>query len=461
MRWVKFQFDRRMVAVTTAALVTAGVGVGVLGMQSASAASGCSVNYTVSSQWQGGFGASITVTNYGATINGWKLSWTFPAGQTVSQMWNGAFTQSGSQVTASNISWNGTIGSGASINFGFNGAWNGSNPVPSVFTLNGSNCTGPATDVSASASSPSTAPSSPASPSASPSRPASPSASVSPSASAPASPSSSAATSPLIDINVQVTREAAYGTNNVYTVFRPSDPASVGRALPVLAFGNGACAHTDINEVIQALSFVAAHGFVVVDTGSVSGASNGVSSGSPIPSLLTDAISWAQKENARTGAALYQRLDLTKIATAGHSCGGLEALVAGEDSRVKSVVSMDSGFFADGSFGYQRSEVNKLHTPVMFMDGGSSDIAYDNARANYDLVKVPAVLAEQSQAGHSGYIQGVRNGGSDRTMMTEGFTTVIQFLDFTLYGNASARSFILGSSGLATKPYWTVKNKNF
>jgi predicted alpha/beta-hydrolase family hydrolase len=236
-------------------------------------------------------------------------------------------------------------------------------------------------------------------------------------------------------------------------VFRPTNPAAVGHPMPVVAFGNGACAHTNNNEVIGALTFIASHGFVVVDIGSVNNTSNGLSSGSPMPSLLTDAISWAERENARGGAALYQRLDLAKVAVAGHSCGGLEALVAAEDARVKSVVSLDSGFFSDGSFGYPRSELSKLHTPALFMDGGPSDIAYDNTRANYNLATVPSVLAEQSQAGHTGFIFG--------SQMNEGMTVVVQFLDFTLNGTASARSYILGPGGLATRPNWTVQSKNF
>ena len=153
------------------------------------------------------------------------------------------------------------------------------------------------------------------------------------------------------------------------------------------------------------------------------------------------------------GAALYQRLDLSRVATAGHSCGGLEALVAGADSRVKAVVSLDSGLFADGSFGYQRSELGKLHSPALFMDGGPSDIAYTNSQENYNLSPVPSVSASHSQAGHTGFITG--------SQMSEGVTVVVQFLDFTLNGTASARTFILGPGGLASRPNWTVRSKNF
>ena len=101
----------------------------------------CSVHYAVTNQWPGGFGASITVTNTGSTtLNGWTLGFTFPGGQQVTQGWNGVFTQSGANVTVTNVSYNGTLAPGASVNPGFNGSWNGSNPNPTAFTLNGASC---------------------------------------------------------------------------------------------------------------------------------------------------------------------------------------------------------------------------------------------------------------------------------------------------------------------------------
>jgi len=97
-----------------------------------------SVSYTVTNQWPGGFGASITITNTGSTtINGWTLVFSFSAGQQVTQGWNGTFSQSGSQVTVTNVSYNGTIAPGASVSLGFNGSWTTSNPSPTSFTLNG------------------------------------------------------------------------------------------------------------------------------------------------------------------------------------------------------------------------------------------------------------------------------------------------------------------------------------
>nr|MDT0659059.1 non-reducing end alpha-L-arabinofuranosidase family hydrolase [Micromonospora sp. DSM 115978] len=108
----------------------------------AAAAAGCSVNYAVSSQWPGGFGANVSITNLGDPLTSWTLTWSFGSGQTVTQAWNTALTQSGSAVTARNVSYNGSIATNGTTAFGFNGSWTGSNPAPTNFALNGVACTG-------------------------------------------------------------------------------------------------------------------------------------------------------------------------------------------------------------------------------------------------------------------------------------------------------------------------------
>jgi hypothetical protein len=106
------------------------------------AATGCSVTYTLSGQWPGGFGANVTIKNVGDPITSWSLVWTYTAGQTVTQPWGATVTQNGGQVTARNVSYNGSLATNASTSFGFNGSQNGNNPAPTSFALNGTACTG-------------------------------------------------------------------------------------------------------------------------------------------------------------------------------------------------------------------------------------------------------------------------------------------------------------------------------
>ncbi|ROP41803.1 pectate lyase [Saccharothrix texasensis] len=139
-----------ILAGATVVAVTAGLV--VVGGTSASAAAGCRVDYTITNQWDTGFGANVTITNLGDAVSGWTLQWDFAAGQSVDSGWGGSFAQSGSTVTVSNAAWNGSIGTGASVTPGFNGKWSGSNPTPSSFKLNGVACTGSTTGTSTSTS---------------------------------------------------------------------------------------------------------------------------------------------------------------------------------------------------------------------------------------------------------------------------------------------------------------------
>ncbi|TCB90082.1 arabinofuranosidase, partial [Micromonospora zingiberis] len=132
---------------TNAVLASAGVALlasaaFVVAVPASAAAAGCSVNYSVPSQWQGGFSANVSITNLGDPLTSWTLTWSFGAGQTVTQAWNTTLTQSGAAVTARNVSYNGSIPTNGSTSFGFNGSWTSSNPAPTSFALNGVTCTG-------------------------------------------------------------------------------------------------------------------------------------------------------------------------------------------------------------------------------------------------------------------------------------------------------------------------------
>ncbi|QLQ36491.1 cellulase family glycosylhydrolase [Micromonospora robiginosa] len=156
-----------LLAGSVAALLVASMTVAV----GAQAAAGCRVAYTVPSQWPGGFTASVEVTNLGSPVDGWRLAWTFPSGQRVTQAWNATVTSAGSQVTATNAAWNAAVGTDATVSFGFNGSWSGANSAPADFTLNGVACTGSPGGTPSPTTSPSSTPSPTATPTTSPSTP--------------------------------------------------------------------------------------------------------------------------------------------------------------------------------------------------------------------------------------------------------------------------------------------------
>jgi cellulase/cellobiase CelA1 len=90
----------------------------------------CTATYSILNQWQGGFQGGVTVTAGSAAISAWTVRWTFPNGQAVTQFWSTTLTSSGSAVTASNVSYNGSLAAGGTAQFGFLASWSGTNGVP-------------------------------------------------------------------------------------------------------------------------------------------------------------------------------------------------------------------------------------------------------------------------------------------------------------------------------------------
>lgn len=92
----------------------------------------CTAGYAVVNQWPGGFQGEVTVTAGSSAINGWQVTWTFPGGQEIVQSWNAELAGNGPTVTAGNAPWNGALGAGTSVAFGFIGS--GSGDPPSTVT---------------------------------------------------------------------------------------------------------------------------------------------------------------------------------------------------------------------------------------------------------------------------------------------------------------------------------------
>ncbi|GAB3154587.1 glycoside hydrolase family 48 protein [Micromonospora sonneratiae] len=105
------------------------------------AATSCEVVYATN-DWGTGFTANLTIRNLGDPINGWTLRFGFAGNQQITQGWSANWTQSGNQVTATNMSYNGNLGTGATANIGFNASYSGPNAKPTSFSVNGVTCGG-------------------------------------------------------------------------------------------------------------------------------------------------------------------------------------------------------------------------------------------------------------------------------------------------------------------------------
>ncbi|MCQ9180202.1 glycoside hydrolase family 6 protein [Streptomyces sp. IBSBF 2953] len=117
-----------------------GTALAVVPGDSGIAAIPCSVDYKVQNDWGSGFTAAVTVTNNSAAKSSWAVKWAYAGSQKVTNAWNAKVTQSGAAVTAANETYNGTLATGGSVSFGFQGTYSGTNAIPATFTLDGVTC---------------------------------------------------------------------------------------------------------------------------------------------------------------------------------------------------------------------------------------------------------------------------------------------------------------------------------
>lgn len=236
-----------------------------------------------------------------------------------------------------------------------------------------------------------------------------------------------------------------------HTVYRPSNLAAVTERMPIVVWGNGAC-RADGTWFQEFLTPLSAHGILVIASGNPGG------SGSTNADMLIDAVDWAIAENSRAGSKYQGKLDTNAVAAMGQSCGGLEAIGASSDPRIKSTVLWNSGIFASGGLGgVDKTALQRLHAPVAWFTGGSSDIAYSNAVDDYSRVpsRIPAVIGHYGNVGHMGLF-------TDATVERHIVTVAASWLDATLYANAAARSRLIGPScGLCSGTPWVLQSKNW
>lgn len=113
---------------TTGGTTTGGTTTG--GTTGGTSGGACTATYTTVNSWDGGYQGEVKVTAGGAAISGWTVRWTLAGGQSVTQVWNGTLTTSGSTATVVNAPYNGSLQPSASTSFGF--LANGTPGTPSL-----------------------------------------------------------------------------------------------------------------------------------------------------------------------------------------------------------------------------------------------------------------------------------------------------------------------------------------
>jgi hypothetical protein len=260
------------------------------------------------------------------------------------------------------------------------------------------------------------------------------------------------------------------------TIYKPRDlaAASADGGLPIIAWGNGACANYG-NRFRYFLTEIASRGYVIFAIGPIGpdwlewnsqlpGDPNVRPEDRPAPShasQMNAAIDWAIAENVRPGSRYYGRLDPERVAVMGMSCGGLQAIAAAADPRVKTLVVWNSGTFPEGTGPLAgtgeatKASLPALHTTVAYISGDESDIAFDNANDDYDAINhVPIFRAWQKGVGH---------GGTYREPAGGAFTAVaIAWLEWQLRDDENAGAMFSGEDcTLCLADDWVVMRKGW
>lgn len=240
-----------------------------------------------------------------------------------------------------------------------------------------------------------------------------------------------------------------------FVVYRPQDlfwaAAREGR-LPVLIFGNGGCADTSAGYE-RMLIEVASQGYVVIAIGEMQEVYGDRKDKHTHASMMAEAMDWIGKQVKDRKSDYFDNIDTTKIAAAGHSCGGAQVLWNAADPRLKTYVILNAGMGDMEMAGASRQSLEGLHGPILYLTGGASDVAYQNARLDYERIQhVPVAYGDMPTAGHGGTYK--EKGGGDFGRM------LLAWLDWQQKGKKAQKDVFLNSN-LTAFPGWTMQQKNF
>ncbi len=265
-----------------------------------------------------------------------------------------------------------------------------------------------------------------------------------------------------------------------HTIYRPADLGNSTHGL--LVWGEGGCAKNGLTFP-EYLAEIASYGYVVLADGPPVIAAGGAKgkggppkgapkgkgaapkgkagAGKGLPSdngnmtdgsALIAAIDWMEKQVADPSSRFYQKVDTSKVAAMGMSCGGLMSYGASADPRIGTV-----GIWNSGLFNKDQKILDGIHSSVILITGGESDIAYENGKSDFEVMpkRVPIFYGVYPSVGHGGtYNQD--NGGPFGKV-------AVAWLKWQLSGDTSraGKGYFVGDNCvLCTDSEWRVDSRS-
>ena len=249
-----------------------------------------------------------------------------------------------------------------------------------------------------------------------------------------------------------------------HTVFVPQDLSKFGKKnpLPVLVWGNGACTNSPW-EHYKFLNEIASYGFIVLATGYIPMEEQPFRGPMSTTQQQIESIDWAFAQNADPKSPYYNKIDVKNICVAGMSCGGLQTLFNCADPRISLLMICNSGLFnqqnANQAVGGMpmppKEKLNEIHTPIMYLLGGETDIAYGNGMDDFRRISHVPACAANFPVGHGGTYRQPHGG--------EFSVVALAWLQWQLKGDKQAAKMFVGNDcDLSKRKDWTIeKNAKF
>ncbi len=253
-------------------------------------------------------------------------------------------------------------------------------------------------------------------------------------------------------------------TLQAHTVFVPQDLSAFNEKnpLPVLVWGNGACTNSPW-EHFKFLNEIASHGYLVLATGYIPMEEKAYQGPMSTTEQQIESIDWAIAQNADPKSPYYKKIDVKNICVSGMSCGGLQTLYNCADPRIKTLMICNSGLFKNSNRNQavggmpmpDKSKLKDIHTSIIYILGGETDIAYENGMDDFHQIKHVPCCATNFPVGHGGTYRQAHGGE---------FTVVaLNWLNWQLKGDKESAKMFKGKDCLLSKREgWTIeKNAKF